>query len=125
QFSSSAIRARVHRLIDAGVVRISTVLSPSVAGLQYACGFAVRLRAQSRAVEEIAAMNAVSYLSLTLSRWDAIGTVMAKSQADVVREMDRLRSLEGVKELQTWTHLEILKENNQLTEFKGRGAPKP
>ena len=106
------------------MVRISTVLSPSVAGLQYACGFAVRLRAQTGAVERIAAMSAVSYLSLTLSRWDAIGTVMAKSQGDVVREMDRLRTLEGVKELQSWTHLEILKENNQLTEFKGRVSSK-
>lgn len=118
EFSSSAVRARVHRLIDAGVVRISTVMAPGAVGLQHMCGFGVRLRADSRAVDDIASMDAVSYLSLTLSRWDAIGTVMAKSQAEVVREMDRLRALCGVEELQSWTHLEILKENDQRTEFK-------
>ncbi|HUX04497.1 MAG TPA: Lrp/AsnC family transcriptional regulator [Acidimicrobiales bacterium] len=116
QYSASAIRARVTRLIDHGVVRISTVMAPGMVGLQHMCGFGVRLRG----VEAIAAIEAlalVSYLSLTMSRWDAIGTVLAPTQAEVVSQFDRIRSIPGVEALQSWTHLEVLKENQHLTAF--------
>lgn len=115
QYSSSAVRARVRQLIDSGVVRISTIMAPDASGLQHKCGFGVRFRDASSTVGAIESMQAVSYLSLTLSRWDAIGTVLGGSQADVARQLDLIRSLEGVEALESWTHLEVLKENNLST----------
>ena len=119
-FSASAIRGRVNQLTSRGVVRISAVLTPGMVGLQHMCGFGLHLRGgtEYESVSIIEAMESVSYLSLTLSRFDAIGTMLAKSQADVVTELDRIRSTPGVEGLESWTHLEVVKENHLLTTFK-------
>jgi DNA-binding Lrp family transcriptional regulator len=116
-FSASAVRGRVNQLTSRGVVRISAVITPGMVGLQHMCGFGLRLQGgtESLSASLIGAMPAVSYLSLTLSRWDAIGTLLAKSQADVVAELDRIRSTPGVDALESWTHLEVIKENHRLT----------
>jgi len=124
QFSSSTIRARVHQLIDRGVVRISTIMAPGATGLQHMTGFGVRFQNGPATVAAIDSMSSVSYLSLTHSRWDAIGTLLVGSQADVVRELDRIRSLPGVEGLESWTHLEVLKENNLLTAFPSANHPR-
>jgi DNA-binding Lrp family transcriptional regulator len=119
-FSASAIRGRVNQLTSRGVVRISAVLTPGMVGLQHMCGFGLHLRGgtEYESVSIIEAMESVSYLSLTLSRFDAIGTMLAKSQADVVTVLDRIRSTPGVEGLESWTHLEVVKENHLLTNFK-------
>src|ERR1017187_984302 len=119
-FSASAIRGRVNQLTSRGVVRISAVLTPGMVGLQHMCGFGLHLRGgtEYESVSIIEAMESVSYLSLTLSRFDGIGTMLAKSQADVVTELDRIRSTPGVEGLESWTHLEVVKENHLLTTFK-------
>ena len=117
QYSASAIRTRVHQLTSRGVVRISTVMAPGMVGLQHKCGFGVRLRGAGDPVAALLEMEAVSYLSLTFSRWHAIGTLLAKSHSQVVTELDRIRSIPGVEVLESWTHLEIIKENDQLTAF--------
>jgi DNA-binding Lrp family transcriptional regulator len=119
-FSASAIRGRVNQLTSRGVVRISAVLTPGMVGLQHMCGFGLHLRGgtEYESVSIIEAMESPSYLSLTLSRFDAIGTMLAKSQADVVTELDRIRSTPGVEGLESWTHLEVVKENHLLTTFK-------
>ena len=125
QYSASAVRARVHHLINQGVVRISTVIAPGMVGLQHMCGFGVRIRGASETVSAIASVSSVSYLSLTLSRWDGIGTLLAESQRAVVDELDRIRSIRGVTALECWTHLEVVKENDHLTNFRAGagGAP--
>ncbi len=117
QYSASTVRARVHQLIDRGVVRICAVMSPGVTGLQHMTGFGVRFHATPEAVAAIEAMSSVSYLSLTLSRFDAIGTLLVRSEADVAVELDRIRSLPGVQHIECWTHLEVMKENNLLAAF--------
>jgi DNA-binding Lrp family transcriptional regulator len=116
-FSASAIRSRVHQLLDRGVVRISATVNPGLVGLQHMCGFGVRLRAShgGEAVASIAARNAVSYLSLTLGRWDAIGTLLVTTQSELVAELDRIRSMEGVEALESWLHLDVIKIDHSLS----------
>jgi DNA-binding Lrp family transcriptional regulator len=121
QFSSSTVRTRVHELIDRGVVRISTIMAPGVTGLQHMGGFGVRFHSGQETVGAIQAMTSVSYLSLTLSRFDAIGTLLVQSQADLVTELDRIRALPDVEGVESWTHLEVLKENNLLAAFATSG----
>ena len=117
QYSASTVRARVHQLIEHGVVRICAVMSPGVTGLQHMTGFGVHFRAAPETVAAIEALPSVSYLSLTLSRFDAIGTLLVRSEADVVVELDRIRALPGVQHIECWTHLEVMKENNLLAAF--------
>jgi DNA-binding Lrp family transcriptional regulator len=116
QYSASAIRARVNYLMNRGVVRISAVVTPGMVGLQHMCGFGLRFSGGTEhdAIATIVDMSSVSYLSLTLGRWDAIGTLLVPSQVDVVAELDRIRSMSGIEGLESWTHLHVIKENYQL-----------
>ena len=123
-FSPSTIRARLNRLINQDVVRISAVMTPSIFGLQFMCGFGIRFSPlqESVAISAIEAMPSVSYLSLTLNRWDAVGTLLAKTLADVATQLDAIRSIPGVVEMANWTHLEVIKENYQFTVFKSSAS---
>jgi DNA-binding Lrp family transcriptional regulator len=116
-FSASAIRGRVKSLRELGVVRISAIVTPGMVGLQHMCGFGLRIRASHgpATIDAVAAMDSVSYLSLTLGRWDAIGTLLVKSQPELVAELDRVRSLAGVETLESWVHLDVIKVDHSLS----------
>ncbi|HTT60068.1 MAG TPA: AsnC family transcriptional regulator [Acidimicrobiales bacterium] len=116
-FSSSAIRGRVHHLMSRGVVRVTAVVTPGMVGLQHMCGFGLRLHkdTESEAIASIASLDAVSYLSLTLGRWDAIGTLLVKTQSELVSELDRVRATPGIEALESWSHLDVLKVDHSLS----------
>jgi DNA-binding Lrp family transcriptional regulator len=111
QFSPSAIRGRVNQLTSRGVVRISALISPGIVGLHNMCGVGLRFNggAKHDAVSVIEAMKSVSYLSLTLGRWDAIGTLFTTSEVEMVSELDRLRLMPAITGLESWMHLKVIK----------------
>ncbi|MGH8988464.1 MAG: Lrp/AsnC family transcriptional regulator [Acidimicrobiales bacterium] len=112
--SPSATRARVQALIASGVVRVTAIATPGHAGLTQMCGLGLRLRRADAAVTALAALSSVSYLSLTVGRWDAIATLLVASPGAVVTETDRIRALPGVDSIEAWTHLEVVKEDYRL-----------
>lgn len=116
-YSASAIRGRVRRLMNRGVVRVTALVTPGMVGLRHMCGFGLRLRKEeeSDAVASIASRDSVSYLSLTLGRWDAIGTLLVKTQSELVSEMDQVRATNGVEALESWSHLDVIKVDHSLS----------
>lgn len=78
------------------------------------CGLGLRLSRTDAALTALAALPAVSYLSLTVGRWDAIATLLVASPGAVVTETDRIRTLAGVDSVEAWTHLEVVKEDYRL-----------
>lgn len=112
--SPSATRTRVRDLIEAKVVHVSAIVRPGLLGLGHMCGFALTLADEADVRRDISALPALSYLATTLGRWDAIGTLVAESQAAMVAAVDQIRLISGVRRLEAWTHLDVLKENYAL-----------
>ena len=112
--SPSAVRSRVQALIASSAVRITAITTPGQAGLTQMCGLGLRLSRTDAAVSALAALPALTYLSLTLGRWDAIATLLVASPGAVVTETDRIRALPGVDGVESWTHLEVVKEDYRL-----------
>ncbi len=112
--SPSAVRSRVQALIASSAVRITAITTPGQAGLTQMCGLGLRLSRTDAAVSALAALPALTYLSLTLGRWDAIATLLVASPGAVVTETDRIRALPGVDGVEAWTHLEVVKEDYRL-----------
>jgi DNA-binding Lrp family transcriptional regulator len=112
--SASATRARVQALIASSVVRVTAITTPGQAGLTQMCGIGLRLSRTDAAVTALAALPTVSYLSLTVGRWDAIATLLVASPGALVTETDRIRALPGVDSIEAWTHLEVVKEDYRL-----------
>ncbi len=123
--SQSTVRSRIHQMTSRGVLQIAAVAIPDALGLQYMCGFGLVLEpgTETTALVEIEKIGSVSYLSRTLGHWDAIGTLLAESQHDVVQQLDSIRLATGVRNLSSWTHLEVVKENYQYSTFKASPFP--
>lgn len=123
--SQSTVRSRIHQMTSRRVLQISAVAIPDALGLQYMCGFGLVLEpgTENATLFEIEKIRSVSYLSRTLGRWNAIGTLLAESQHDVAHQLDSIRLVTGVCNLSSWTHLEVVKENYQYSTFKTSPFP--
>jgi DNA-binding Lrp family transcriptional regulator len=109
--SPSAARTRVLRLTDAGLIRISGILNPTVLGMNEMCGFDLALSgAGEQALAEIAALPNVSYLAAAIGRADAVGTLIAGHTGEIRASLDQIRVLPGVAALRSWIHLDLVKE---------------
>ncbi len=110
--SAAGARRRVVRLIESQVVRIGAVVRHSGQDRQSAMGFGLRLAGEHReVVDRIAAMSSVIFVARTLGRFDLLVTVRAFSPGQLVELLDTVRALPGVNEMETWAHLQVVKES--------------
>jgi DNA-binding Lrp family transcriptional regulator len=110
--SPAGARRRVVRLVESQVVRVGAVVRHSGQDRQSAMGFGVRLAGDHReVVEQIAAMPSVIFVARTLGRFDVLVTVRAFSAGQLVELLDTVRSLPGVNMVESWAHLQVVKES--------------
>lgn len=110
--SAAGARRRVVRLIDAQVVRIGAVVRHSGQDRQSAMGFGLWLAGDHHdVVAALTAMPSVIFVARTLGRFDVLVTVRAFSAAQLVELLDTVRAMPGVNGLESWTHLEVVKES--------------
>ncbi|MCV7062026.1 Lrp/AsnC family transcriptional regulator [Mycolicibacterium vaccae] len=110
--SAAGVRRRVVRLLDARVVRIGAVVRHSGQDRQSAMGFGIRLTGGHHdVVAALTDMPAVIFVARTLGRFDVLVTVRAFAAAQLVELMDTVRGLPGVRTLESWTHLDVVKES--------------
>ena len=109
--SRAATRARVLRLLEQGVVVVKGLVNPTAVGITDMCGFQVSLSRDTDAVvSKIAALGEVDFMARTLGRCDVIGTMIARGRADIAGALDQIRLLPGVRAVEAWWHLELVKE---------------
>lgn len=110
--SAAGARRRVVRLVESKVVRVGAVVRHSGQDRQSAMGFGIRLAGDHRdVVAALSTMSAVIFIARTLGRFDVLVTVRAFSSAQLVELLDTVRGLAGVRALESWTHLEVVKES--------------
>ena len=110
--SPAGARRRVVRLVESQVVRIGAVVRHSGQDRQSAIGFGIRLTGEhGPVVEALRTMSSVIFVARTLGRFDLLVTVRAFSAAQLVEILDSVRGLPGVSGLESWVHLEVIKEN--------------
>ncbi|MBB2988867.1 DNA-binding Lrp family transcriptional regulator [Mycolicibacterium iranicum] len=110
--SAAGARRRVVRLVEAKVVRIGAVVRHSGQDRQSAMGFGIRLGgAHQDVVTALTGMPSVIFVARTLGRFDILVTVRAFSAAQLVDVLDTVRALPDVRALESWTHLDVVKES--------------
>jgi DNA-binding Lrp family transcriptional regulator len=109
--SRNATRTRVLRLLNDGVVVVKGLVSPTAVGINQMCGFQVHLSGDAdHVVPLIAKLDEVDFLARTIGRGDVIGTMIARGRDDITAALDELRLLDGVRSVEAWWHLELVKE---------------
>lgn len=110
--SATAARRRVVGLIDAQVVRIGAVVRHSGQDLQRAMGVGIHLTGGHRdVVAALITMSSVIFVARTLGRFDVLVTLRAFSPAQLVEQLDMIRAVPGVRGVESWAHLEVVKES--------------
>lgn len=110
--SQAAVRQRVQRLIDSGVMQVVAVTDPLTLGftLQAMIGLIVDgdLRA---AAEQLVAIDRVEYVVVTAGRYDILVEVVADGNVDLLEFLnDSVRTLPGVRHAEVFTYLHLQKQ---------------
>lgn len=110
--SPSSIRSRVRRLIDAGVIRISAIPSGGLSRNRVAVGVGIVLCDDAEPVRRyILDSRAIEFAARSHGSYDFIATIAGSTPASVLSVIEEMRALPQVGALETWTHLDIIKED--------------
>ncbi len=111
--SPGMVRQRVQRLIEQGVMQIVAVTNPILMGFHTVA--LIGIKADGRRLREIAhhiaAFDEVIYLVLTTGTYDILVEVVCRDNAHLLEFLtDRLHTVEGVRDTETFVYLDIVKE---------------
>ncbi len=109
--SEAAVRQRVQRLTDAGVIQIVAVSDPMLLGRRRIAMIGVRAEGDTIVLaEQIAAMPDAEYVVITAGSFDILVEVMATDEADLLRITNQIRTISGVRSTETFMLLHIAKQ---------------
>ena len=110
--SEAAVRQRVQKLIDSGVMQIVAVTDPMQIGFarQAMVGIAVNGDVETVA-NKLAKIPEVDYLVVTAGSWDILAEIVVEDDDHLLRVVNRdIRSLDGVERTESWLYLKLTKQ---------------
>ena len=109
--SEAAVRQRVQRLLDAGVMQIVAVTDPLQVGFSRQAMVTIRTNGDPRAVADaIAEFPEVDYVVITAGSVDLIVEVVCEDDDQLLDVVARVRSVDGVESTETHLYLGLRKQ---------------
>lgn len=110
--SEAAVRQRVQRLVDAGVMQIVAVTDPMQLGFSRQAMIGIRCQGDATKVaERLAALDSVDYVVLTAGTYDAIAEVVCADDAELLDLLNtEIRAVPGVTSTETLVYLKLVKQ---------------
>ena len=110
--SEAAVRQRVARLQATGIMQVVAVADPMALGYQAIAMVAISVdgRARKQVAEAVGRLPEVSYLVLVAGSFDMLAEVVCEDNDHLLRLLEDLAGIEGVRATQTFMYLRLLKE---------------
>jgi Lrp/AsnC family transcriptional regulator, regulator for asnA, asnC and gidA len=110
--SEAAVRQRVNRLVDAGVMQIVAVTDPRELGFGREAMIGICCSGNSAATaEKLAAVDAINYVVLTAGRFDVVVEVVCEDDSHLLEILNtRIRTLPDVYQAETLVYLKTVKQ---------------
>ena len=110
--SEAAVRQRVQRLSDAGVMQIVAVTDPLQLGFGRQAMVGVNVEGSVEPVaEKLAAMDEVIYVVITAGSYDILCEVVSPGDEELLDLITRrIRSVPGVRSTETFMYLKLAKQ---------------
>ena len=110
--SEAAVRQRVQRLLDAGVMQIVAVTDPLELGFARQAMVGVRVSGPLEPVaDKIAALSEVDYVVVTAGTYDLLVEVICESDQHLLELISaKLRTIDGVVATETFMYLRLRKQ---------------
>ncbi len=111
--STGMIRQRYQRLVKEGVLQVVAVTNPLLLGFSTMAMIGIKVEgAQLQEVaEQISCLEEVIYLVLTAGAYDIFAEVVFRDNEHLLHFLtERLRTIPGIRETETFMYLKIVKE---------------
>jgi Lrp/AsnC family transcriptional regulator for asnA, asnC and gidA len=110
--SEAAVRQRVQRLIEAGVMQIVAVTDPVQLGFALQAMIGIRTDGDlSEIAEKIGQLPEVDYVIITAGSFDILAEVVCEDEAHLLSVINNgMRSIPGVRTTETFVYLKLTKQ---------------
>lgn len=110
--SEAAVRQRVQKLTDAGVMQIVAVTDPMRLGFGRTAMIGMRVNGDTRVVAaKLAELPEIAYLFLSAGSFDIMAEVVSEDDAGLIDTVnDKIRSLDEVISTEMFVYLELTKQ---------------
>ncbi|MCD7101344.1 Lrp/AsnC family transcriptional regulator [Pseudoclavibacter sp. 13-3] len=111
--SEAAVRQRVQRLVEGGVIQITAVTDPLQLGFARQAMIGIHAEGDLEAVAAgLAGIDEVDYVLLTTGRFDLlVETVTADDEEFFTLLNQRIRKVPGVRATETFMYLKLVKQS--------------
>jgi Lrp/AsnC family transcriptional regulator for asnA, asnC and gidA len=110
--SEAAVRQRVQKLTESGVMQVVAVTDPMQLGFFRQAMIGIRVSGDTTAVAAaLGKLSAVDYIVLTAGSFDIMAEVVCENDDDLIALLNKkIRSIEGVQSTETFVYLKLLKQ---------------
>jgi Lrp/AsnC family transcriptional regulator for asnA, asnC and gidA len=109
--SEAAVRQRVQRLVDSGVMQVVAVTDPLSLGLRRMALIGVRCEGDTSVVaERIGAIAEVDYVVVTAGSFDILVELVVSDDGAFLELVNRIRRIKGVLTTESFVYLRIAKQ---------------
>jgi Lrp/AsnC family transcriptional regulator for asnA, asnC and gidA len=110
--SEAAVRQRVQRLVDTGVIQIVAVTDPMQVGFPRAAMLGIRVDGDiPQVADALAELDEVDYVVITAGTFDILAEVVCEDDDHLLEIMNnKIRSIPGVRSTETFVYLKLRKQ---------------
>jgi Lrp/AsnC family transcriptional regulator for asnA, asnC and gidA len=110
--SEAAVRQRVQKLVDGGVVQIVAVTDPLQLGFLRQAMIGIRVSGDTREIADaVADIPEVDYVVLTAGSFDLLVEIVCEDDEKLLDLLnEKIRSLDGVLSTETFVYLKLRKQ---------------
>ncbi|HEV8546863.1 MAG TPA: Lrp/AsnC family transcriptional regulator [Candidatus Limnocylindrales bacterium] len=114
--SEAAVRARTNRLVERGILQVVGVTDPLKLGFQQMAMIGIRCEADRlmSVAARLAEFPEVDYVVITAGTYDILIETVCEDNEGLLRFLaERLRTIEGVRDTETFVYLRMVKQSYQ------------
>jgi Lrp/AsnC family transcriptional regulator, regulator for asnA, asnC and gidA len=109
--SEAAVRQRVQRLIDTGVMQIVAVTDPLTLGFRRQTMIGIRCEGDlERVAEHLAVLDEIDYVVITAGSFDLLIEVVCEDDDHLLEILSRVRAVPSVTGTETFVYLKLCKQ---------------
>lgn len=110
--SEAAVRQRVRRLLDEGVMQIVAVTDPAMVGFSRQAMVGIKAEGDLREVaKRLSALPELEYVVLCAGSFDILVELVCEDDERLLSLLDEsIRSIEGVRDTETFMYLRLVKQ---------------
>jgi Lrp/AsnC family transcriptional regulator for asnA, asnC and gidA len=110
--SEAAVRQRVQKLTESGVMQVVAVTDPMQLGFYRQAMIGVRVAGDSRVVaQKLSDIPAVDYVVLTAGSFDILAEIVCEDDDELIELLnENIRRIEGVQATETFVYLKLQKQ---------------